>query len=333
VLEAGYKMKIDFLQIGFIRCGTSFLLQNVYPHNPHLECINVEGRYWELEKLLLRDFILADGLEYDSQSFEAKFADICPTVFTNKQAEVRGILFRPFTFYNRRRFDRKNIIDRINDSFSEVKIIMNIRSQQTWIPSYYSEWVSSGGLLGLHDFIESIFGNETLIAHYIDWFPLVSYLYKLFGSERVLICPFEELKKSPQGMADRIFDFLEVPRVQLIDESPVNPSISKEVLPLRRFLNHLVRFDNGTSDFNLNYRRDLGEAEPSKISKWYNSVLELIYASYTHKLCRMVDNVFGFKGRLELEERHLKMIEQRYSSNNRKLSELLNVDLSSYGYP
>ena len=54
-------MKIDFLQIGFQKCGTTFLATNVYPYNPHLECINPESRSWKLEKLLRRDFILADG--------------------------------------------------------------------------------------------------------------------------------------------------------------------------------------------------------------------------------------------------------------------------------
>jgi hypothetical protein len=58
-----------------------------------------------------------------------------------------------------------------------------------------------------------------------------------------------------------------------------------------------------------------------------------VYKRWTGKLYDCIDNVSGFERRLELEERHLRMIEQRYSSNNRKLSELLNVDLSSYAYP
>jgi len=324
-------MKIDFLQIGFQKCGTTFLATNVYPYNSHLECINPEARSWGLEKLLRRNFILADGFEYDREGFEIKLAEICPPLFTNKQAQVRGIMLELFTFMYQRRFDRKNVIDRINESFPEVKIIMSIRSQQTWIVSFYSEYLKGGGLLGLHDFIESLFNNERLDAHYIDWFPLVSHLYKLFGSERVLIILFEELQKSPQGIANRIFDFLEVPQVQ-IDASPVNPSLSKEVMPLRRFLNHLLHFSFGASAYNCNFSRDLGDAKPSKMSKWYNTFLFRIYEPYTNSLCYKVDDVLRFKGRLALEERHLKMIEQRYSSNNKKLSELLGVDLSDYGY-
>ena len=48
--------------------------------------------------MLLRDFILADGFEYSGQSFEKEFADLCQTAFTNEQAQVRGIMFEPFTF-------------------------------------------------------------------------------------------------------------------------------------------------------------------------------------------------------------------------------------------
>ena len=318
---------IDFLQIGFTRCGTNFLLENVYPYNPHLECVYPVGEY---SRLLERDFILADGFEYDRHSFERKFADIRETVFTNEQAQVRGLMFRPFTSLSERRFDRKTVIDRINESFPEVKIIMFIRNQQIWILGWYTAYLRDGGLLGFYDFVESILTNDILGAHYIDWFPLVSYLYKLFGSERVLLCLYEELKESPQDIANRIFDFLEVPRIQ-IDESPVNPSLSKEVVPLKRFFNHLVRFGCGAS--NYSFYNVNSEAEPSKISKLYGVFEYTISRRYGNELCRAVDKVFGFKGRLELGERHLKMIEQRYSSHNRKLSELLNIDLSGYGYP
>jgi len=91
-------MKIDFLQIGFQKCGTTFLEKNVYSCNPHLECFQLADKYWDLEHVLLRDFILADGLEYDRPSFEREFADLCQTAFTNEQTQVRGIMFEPFTF-------------------------------------------------------------------------------------------------------------------------------------------------------------------------------------------------------------------------------------------
>jgi hypothetical protein len=91
-------MKIDFLQIGFQKCGTAFLEKSVYSRNPHLECLQLAGRYWDPEHVLLRDFILADGFEYSGQSFEKEFADLCQTAFTNEQAQVRGIMFEPFTF-------------------------------------------------------------------------------------------------------------------------------------------------------------------------------------------------------------------------------------------
>jgi NAD-specific glutamate dehydrogenase len=65
----------------------------------------------------------------------------------------------------KRRFDRRDVIDGINDSFPELKTNMFIRTQKTWILRHYWQYLRSGGLLGLHDFVESLFNNEKLDAH------------------------------------------------------------------------------------------------------------------------------------------------------------------------
>ena len=95
----GAKMKIDFLQIGFPRCGTTFLSSSVYPQNPHLECIDPDDEFY---KLLVYKFIMADGFEYERQSFEKEFTRLCETAFTNKQAKVRGIRLFAFSFWPER---------------------------------------------------------------------------------------------------------------------------------------------------------------------------------------------------------------------------------------
>ena len=63
---------------------------------------------------------------------------------------------------------------------------------------------------------------------------------------------------------------------------------------------------------------------------WINLMFKKLFPNFKNALKY---KVFRFKSRLKLGERHLKMIEQRYSSHNKELAELLNIDLSSYGYP
>ena len=195
---------IDFLQIGFQKCGTTFLEQNVYPTNLNIYCVQ-SAKYLDLERYLLNKLIIPDGLEYDQSAFHEEFTEICSKLFDNKT--VNGIMFEPFTFLYQRRFDRKNVIDRIKSMYPEIKIITFIRSQSSWLLSHYSQYLKSGGLLPLYDFIECQLHNPYLDAHYIDWYPLISYLHKTFAKGNVLVCLYEELKNSPQGIADKIFSF------------------------------------------------------------------------------------------------------------------------------
>ena len=147
-------MKTDFLQIGFQKCGTTFLENNVYPLNPNIHCIQAAG-VLELERLLLRNLILPDGLEYRQDIIDNALPNICSKLFNDKT--VNGIMFEPFTFSYGRRFDRKNVIDRIKNIFPNIKIITFIRNQKTWILSHYAQYLKGGGLLSLHDFIECFF--------------------------------------------------------------------------------------------------------------------------------------------------------------------------------
>ena len=89
-------------------------------------------------------------------------------------------MYEHFTFAETGRFDRKSSVDRINESFPEVKIIMGIRSQRTWIANFCSEYLKGGGLLGFYDLVESFINNEKLDDHYVigfRWFRIfISYL-------------------------------------------------------------------------------------------------------------------------------------------------------------
>ena len=320
-------MKLDFLQIGFQKCGSTFLEYNVYPTNPNIFCLQA-GNNQQLERLLLNDFILPDGLEYDENAFKKSFSEITDKIFLDKK--INGIMFEAFTFLYQRRFDRKNVIDRISSIFRDIKIITFIRNQQSWLLSHYSQYLKGGGLLSLHDFVECQLNIPILDAHYIDWFSFISYLYEKIGRENVLVCLYEELNKSTQETADRIFSFLGVPSSK-INPKKVNPSLSYYGLTMRRFLNHLCHFDCGASSYN--YTRDLYGAIPSSYSKLKHKFIYSIYKPATNAICYKLDKMFNIKKKIRLEEAQVEKISARYGKNNEKLSDLLGVNLEEYNYP
>jgi hypothetical protein len=319
-------MKIDFLQIGFQKCGTTFLEYNVYPTNPNVSCLQATNNL-KLERLLLNKFILPDGLEYDEKEFKKAFSEITDKIFNNK---INGILFEPFTFLYQRRFDRKNVIDRIIANFPNIKIITFIRNQKSWLLSHYSQYLKSGGLLSLNAFIECQLNNPILDAHYIDWYLIISYIYKKISKENVLVCLYEELNQSPQDTADKIFSFLNI-QSSKINPKKVNPSLSYYGLALRRILNHFCYFDCGASSYT--FHRDIYEANLSPYFKFKHKFIYSYYKPITNIICYKLDDVFKPKKQLRLEEAQVEKINARYGENNKKLSNLLGVNLADYDYP
>ncbi len=320
---------IDFLQIGFQKCGTMFFEKNLYSSNPQIYCVQA-ARVLDLERLLLQEFIYPDSLEYEKEAFEQHFQSLAPSLFKERDAKVRGIMFEAFTFLYEKHFDRKMILDRIRESFPDVKIIMLIRNQETWYASIYSQYVRSGGILNLHDFMECALGNPTLISHYVDWYPMVEYLFKIFGKDRVLVCLFEELGDSPDALASKVFQFVGVPNVE-IDKTKKNESLSKHMLFVRRIMNRCIPFDYGKSSYG--FFRNLWNARPSFTEGFWHSFIYKYYKTNTDNLLCLCDKVFNNKTRVVLSPYHIEKIHKRYAQNNKKLSELLGLNLSSQGYP
>jgi hypothetical protein len=320
-------MKLDFLQIGFQKCGSTFLEKNVYSANPLVSCLQAANNPL-LEQLLLEELILADGFEYDEVFFRQAFFKIVEKLFG--ECTTNGIIYEPFTFVYERRFDRRVIIDRLNSILPDIKMIMFIRNQPSWLLSHYSQYLKSGGLLVLRDFIECQLNNRNLDAHYIDWFPIVSYLYESFGRENVLICLYEDLAKSPERIAELIFSFIGVQNAQ-IDPSRVNPSLSQYGLSLRRLLNFLIRFDCGASSYS--FRAGNIEGFPCTFTKMRHKFIYRYYKPITNRLLYSLDNLCGIKKRVTLSELQMGRITEKYGKNNGKLAKLMELDLKAYGYP
>ena len=141
---------------------------------------------------------------------------------------------------------------------------------------------------------------------------------------------YEDLKNSPQSVADDIFSFLGVPSCKVIPDI-INPSLSSYSLGVRRILNHCFKFDAGVSSYG--FTRDLYEAQPTLFSKLKHKVIYRAFKPATNKLCYKVDAVLKLRKRLRIEDAQIKKIDVRYSENNARLSDLLHIALSRYGYP
>ena len=320
-------MTPDFIQIGFQKCGTTFLENNVYPTNLNLNVVQA-AKHTDLELTLLKQIILPDRLEFDRSYTQYLFNKSYSPFY--QKSKTNGIMFEGFTFLYERRFDRKSVVERLKSLFPESKIITFIRSQKTWLLSHYSQYIKSGGLLNLNDFIELQLDNPSLDSHYIDWYPLIKCLHEIFGKKNVLVCLFEDLKIDPQKISNNIFSFLDVP-YSIVDNKKVNVSLSKYSLYIIRIFNHVIRHDLGESNYMFN--KYSSSSYLSKYNKMKKTLIYNYYKIYLNYFCEIPDKFFNLKKKQSLNQKQLEKINLLYGKNNKKLFELLNIDGSQYNYP
>lgn len=320
--------RINFFQIGFQKCGTTFFENSIYLNHPEIRCAQVAETLFE--DILLENFIYPDGLEYERETFEKEFSKVVEKFFPSKSQKVNGIIFESFTYEYEKRFDRKNVLCRLKESFPDAKIITLIRNQESWVRSLYSQYIKNGGLLSFYHFMEVFLNNPLLNNSTIDWYPLIFNMHEIFGRENILVVLQEELKDHPQGVADRVYDFLGVDKLE-IDPEVINPSYREMGISLSRVLNHLFKYDLGTS--NYGFSRRLGNCKPIGWQKLRHEFTYKVLKNSILKIANALDKFFSKKPSLILTEKQRIKLYDKYFANNRKLAKLLNVDLSKHGYP
>jgi len=326
---------IDFIQIGFNKTGTTLFEKVIYAQNSNVSCLQV-AHYPDIANLFLKKVIFVESFcDYDNGAIEKirkEFYNLYEKYQTESEAGVNGIMFEPFTFLYTCAFDRRIVIDRLCKLFPGVKIILTIRNQKTWFVSHYSQCVKAGVYLKFDEFMLLQMKSPALDARFVDWFPLVEYLVRTFGEEKVKILLFEDLKNDLQRCADTVYEFLGV-RLCNIKQTIVNPSLSKYSLGIIRVVNRFVRRDYGDSPYS--YKRD----KLYHNHYAYRPLLKLgvfFYFAYRWGLLGLfsqIEKIFKTNKKYILGEDIVQLMNERYSGNNKKLSKLLDVELSKYDYP
>ncbi len=326
---------IDFIQVGFNKTGTTLFDEVVYAQNKNINCIQI-AKVPELARFFLEKVILVESfVEYGEKEYKqirSEFFTLYKEYSSVPQAGVNGIMYEPFTFLYAYSFDRKAVIDRLYKIFPQAKIILTIRNQKTWFVSHYSQCVKAGVFMGFRDFMRLQMKSPALDARLVNWYWLVRYIEQEFGKDKTKIILFEELKKDLQACAEGVYYFLEVPSIK-VRHAVVNPSLSKTSLNLMRVINRFIRRDYGDSPYS--YKRD-------KICHNYYAYRPSLkiginfYFAYRRTLLGvfyMFDKLFKLNNKYRLDDDVIHLMEERYSSSNTRLANLLGKDLTKYDYP
>lgn len=240
------------------------------------------------------------------------------------------MLFQFFTYSWGRKFNRKSVIDRLDEYFPDAKFIMFVRNQETWIKSHYSQFLKGGGNIDFYNFIESILTNPYSEAHLIDWFPIVNYCTQKFGSENFRVWLYEELKEDPQKIADELCEYIGVSKIQ-VDSKPMNPSYNPNEMFAQITLNRLVKYSHGASPYA--FGRILHGASPSDFEQMRHDFVYKRFMKLSRRICQAAGSLPPLFQEPMLSRDQKKRMREKYAMNNTKLGQLIGKDLKPYKYP
>jgi hypothetical protein len=308
------------IHIGYHKTATSWLEHLIFD-NPDT------GFRWFHKKSRtapVHRFIRDRPFEFDADAVRAEFEELIA------EAEVDGL--QPVVSFGRLSghafsggFDSKQIADRLKTVFPEARILIVIREQRNIIVSTYKQYVKTGGLCTLRQFLEPAKDDWRIPEfdyRYYEYHHLIGHYQSLYGRGNVLVLPYERLVRDPRGFVATIAEFAgrTLPD-DVLDRLPYDQrsTVAKPALMLgvSRPLN---RFGPQTD---LNPEPLPGPAAltelPKTMRRW-----DIWEQPLVVKLAARSEN--------RLRARVAEAVRDRYVASNRKTAAMTGLDLGAYGW-
>ncbi|MDY6936578.1 MAG: hypothetical protein SWY16_02840 [Cyanobacteriota bacterium] len=216
----------------------------------------------------------------------------------------------------RGRYWGKEAADRMHSVFPDARILIILREQKSMILSSYREHIKKGGLNKIERFIgvenrKPGFGPMCRLD-FLEYDILISYYQNQFGSENVLVLPFELLKKNRLDFLQKIGFFVGIENLKDFPQKPQNVGFHGVTMKFRRQLNYWFQADDfGGKSIPFNWR------VVQKLS-W---IFDRVVPESVHE-----------QAERELKDFIAQSVAGKFGASNRKTSELIGIDLADFGY-
>jgi len=205
------------IHIGYRKCGSTWMQRRLYPLMSGVEFLGKRYERTSHWTNTVRDLILK-GHCFDFCADEVR--EVIETHAGPATGKTRILSYEGFTGELwQASIDSQRNADRIKQTFPGAKILIIVRRQVEHIESIYKQYILTGGVLSVQDFLKSDCHHLRFSLDSLRYDRLAEYYIKLFGQERVLVLPFELMCSDIQGFSDAVCDFLEVPHVMLDAEA------------------------------------------------------------------------------------------------------------------
>jgi len=217
-------------------------------------------------------------------------------------------------------YDSRPIADRLAAAFPDARVLVVIREQTSMVVSLYKVYIRMGGTASLRQYVDpppqSSARAPLFRFDFLEYHRLVGYYQQLFGTENVLVLPYELLEKKPRRFLRRIGEFAGMSTsVKNARLRPVNVSPSAFSLSVKRQANKwLVR----------------SALNPSPVLPLHlpNDSLRMLTSRIDRRLPARLRAGSDERWRRFAEE----LVGTRYAKSNALTAKLTGIDLWTFGY-
>lgn len=302
------------IHIGFSKCGSTFLQSYLRQHS----------KIFLTHKLHFFSPFGFDNFKKGAGYYSEYFKSASPnSVKVDSDEHIVLPIYHPVLGSAATTIDSvKTVVQRINATVEDVKIILIIRNQVSLILSRYSEYLLAGGKFSFKKFLEENLCCSLDQKNYYQNFysEIINILTENFAPSNVLVLLQEEFWTERKKVIGRLCEFLNINV-----EYPVNTKIrdrriglSYRGMILMRALNRLIVISPE------NFLNPAQTKLPYGIYKFFQRLIRLIDYYFPKSLKGNRDQIFP-------EELKL-IVQNTFREDNIKLSILLNKDLKSLGY-
>lgn len=294
-------MSEHLLHIGYHKTATTWLQQEAFLRLADLHL----ARRDPLIKMALDELMFDPN--FDAESFKQRVEGRSTEIGKPLIISHEGLSGRVWEAS----YNQEMIRNRLAEVFPTGKVLMVIRSQTSMLPSLYAQYVNSGGTYPYRVLMagRSIPGWEFDPAH-LEYDRLVADYRSSFGTDRVLVLPYEWLGPDSEAFLRKIAAFVGSWLSADRGADTRNPSPTTWGIAVLRSWNRLFR----ESRFN----RPMLHLRGGDKVRWL---------AQTHPALR--------RGKTPVEAYRPQTLAyvERYRDSNRRLADLCEFDLAMLGYP
>jgi hypothetical protein len=352
--EVFVKKKKLFLYVGPHRSGSLFTRNHIFPY--------IEGVY----STYTRDPVI-NSLVLDAMEMHPLFVDPIETrrkiLERLKDVEEETILISNEEFfgdYGHHNSDGEYIIQPFYDNpqrtellfkifdapeFEPPKVMMSLRRQDGWVESAYMHFIHNYRIFKFDEFLAA-HGTGGVINYSsrsatpgvdiksLDWSVYLENYHRVFGAENVCVLPFEMGTKELTKYLDRLYDFMGTARFYPDEVKHVNRSLSTIAYRMACIFGPWVRQKENPYGF-IPDQPFIGWIQKKRKIKDTKLLWFMAGISRRINLFWFLRNVvcnYNYKRPDHFGPERRQALLDYYKESNKKYAEMINVDLSKYGY-